>query len=106
MPAKSRPAVKPVLRQTLEEFEGLRGLIFPWSPEDADRHPMASVDAEAADQSTTITFRASKRMRDQLNAYAEVYGLTLSEFLRRLAYGVSGAYGSFSGPVSADREGE
>lgn len=106
MPVKRPPAVKPVLRQTLDEFEQLRSLIFPWSPEDADRYPMASVDADADDPGITITFRASKRMRDQLNAFAETYGLTLSEFLRRLAYGISGAYGSFSGPVAADREGE
>lgn len=97
---------RPVIHQSAEQFDTLRAMLFPWEPVDAERLPMAAVDAEAADQSTNVTFRCSKLTRRELVALADRYGISLSEFCRRLAYATIGAYTDVPLAAKAVREGE
>lgn len=94
----SAPSLK--LTQTAREFAELRELLFPFAEGNHD----ALVDYEVKDVSATVTFRCSHRTRAQLETLAGRYQLSLSEFMRRVGYSVTGAYGTFASPVSSAPE--
>lgn len=101
----SAPTPRRTVVQTPEQFEELRSMLIPWTPEDADRLPRPSLEYD--DQSTNMSFRTTKAVRRECTELAARYGLTLSDFMRRLVYATLAEYTELGGPavsVPSDRE--
>lgn len=100
-PLRSPESVSLSVRQTEEQFADLRNMLFP------PLHTLSAVltaDGELDDNSAVIQFKANPRAKKVLEAFAAHYQLTLSDFLRRLTYGVVSAHGDIEAkPVTPVR---
>lgn len=90
-PLRSPDSVSLSVRQTDDQFADLRNILFP----SRDMLSAAlTADGELDDGSAVIQFRANPRAKKVLEAFAAHYQLSLSDFLRRLTYGVVNEHGS------------